>query len=480
MSLSMREIASKVKKPVDVPEVDPMQTWAEFVVEKGYEDIPSEVIDHIKKLFLDTLGITIGGSKQLTVPEIVNLVKSWGGAEQSTILVYGGKVPAPNAAFAIGPMTRALDMGDTHPQCCHISEYVVPSLLPAAEWKGGVSGKEFLTAYALAAELGSRMGNACHSMGIGLQVGRQPQFGVFEATAAVGKLFGLDKLTLQHALGIAYHCMTARDYQMYFEGTLMQRGHHAFVCQDAINCVLLAQRGMTGALKVFTGEKGMFAIDYPWESEYGPLTEDMGKKWDLLRCSIKLYASCRCNHSPIDASLNIIKGNNIDFHDIAEINIEMDPGCKRLTGEPEDFRCWNPQTMAEGQFSLRFAVSCAIIKNKVFIDDYEPKEFYNKEVRALMEKVKKPTVNGDFQGFESSVSIKLKDGKEFTKRMTIDDIKGGVNNPLSWDDVIAKFNMSPPFGAVPFPRKNLDQIIEKCRNLEEVKDMVEIIRLMTP
>jgi len=158
----VRGEVSHFKKPAEIPAIEPMEELAQFVVETDYEDLPPEVVEYIKKLFLDTLGITIGGSLQKAIPEIVSLVKSWGGAEHSTILIYGGKVPAPNAAFAIGPMTRALDMGDTHPQACRISEYVVPALLPAAELRGGVSGKELITAYALAAELGGRIGVACH------------------------------------------------------------------------------------------------------------------------------------------------------------------------------------------------------------------------------------------------------------------------------------------------------------------------------
>ena len=108
-------------------------------------------------------------------------------------------MPAPNAAFANGPMARAVDMGDTHPQACHISEYVVPALLPAAELRGGVTGKEFITAYALGAEIGSRFGNACRAMETAYVAGRDPQFGIFEATVAVAKLLGLGKDAMQNA-----------------------------------------------------------------------------------------------------------------------------------------------------------------------------------------------------------------------------------------------------------------------------------------
>jgi 2-methylcitrate dehydratase PrpD len=78
----VREEVSHLKKPTEIPAVEPMEQLAQFIVETDYEDLPPEVVEYIKKLFLDTLGITIGGSSQKAIPEIVGLVKSWGGAKQ--------------------------------------------------------------------------------------------------------------------------------------------------------------------------------------------------------------------------------------------------------------------------------------------------------------------------------------------------------------------------------------------------------------
>lgn len=475
----MKEYFSHVKRPAEASSTEPMETWTQFIVETDYTYLPPEVVEHIKKLFLDTLGITIGGSLQKSIPEIVSLVKSWGGAEQSTILIYGGKVPTPNAAFAIGPMTRALDMGDTHPQACHISEYLVPALLPAAELKGGISGKEFITAYALGAEIGCRLGNACHAMGAAWAAGRAPQFGQFVATTAVSRLLGLNKASMRDALGIAYHLLNARDDLMYAEKTLMVRVHHSFVCQDAINAVLLAQRGVTGAHKVFSWERGaLFALDYVWESEYKPLIEGLGFTWELLKDSIKLYASCYCNHSPISGVIALITKNDINLTDMEEISIELDPGCWINVCDPPEVS-WNPQNMVEAQFSLPFAISTAIIKGKVFVDDYAQAELRNKDVQVLMQKVK-GSLNEALAPFESIVTISLKNGTKYTARTTIDEIKGGFLNPLSWDEVIEKFKLFLPFSATKIPNSNIDKLIEKCKSLELLSDISDIISLMTP
>ena len=458
---------------------EPMEAICPFVVNTKYEDLPPVVVDHVKKLILDTIGITIAGSSQEAIPQIVDLVKSWGGAKQSTILLYGGKVPAPNAAFAIGPMTRALDMGDTHPQAAHVSEYIFPAMIPAVEMKGKVNGKEFITAYALAQELGCRLGNATQSMGKGSRLnGRHPHFGTLEATAAVAKLLGLNLATTQNALGIAYHLTTAIDMQMYVEANLMIRGHHAFIAQDAINAVLLAQRGVTGAQKVFSGKYGMFAVHFPWEPKPNLLTIGLNKDWEMLHNAIKLYASCRYTHGPIDAVISFVKDKKLRLSDITEISIEVDPGGYVTVCEPRDKRM-DPKTVMEAQFSLPYVVATALVKGKVYVDDYTQEELKNKAVRTLMPLVK-CSPNDSLAPFETVTTITLRDGVVHKKRLNIEEVKGAFLNQLSWDEVVHKFNMSLPMSAFKIPEASIKQLIEKCKNLENVNNMDEIIKLLTP
>jgi len=63
---------------------------------------------------LDTLGTLFAGSTAHGGHEVVEVTKEWGGKEESTIIAYGGKVPAPMAAFCNASMAHALDLDDTH------------------------------------------------------------------------------------------------------------------------------------------------------------------------------------------------------------------------------------------------------------------------------------------------------------------------------------------------------------------------------
>ena len=132
-----------------VGEEDSLDTLCRIVVDTKYEHLPSNVINHGKHCILDTIAVTIGGSAMEGIPAVVDLVKERGGKPESTIPFYGGKVPASEAALAIGPMSRAMDFGEIHEEAGHCSEYIVPTLMAAAGLKDKMTGKEWLTAFVL-------------------------------------------------------------------------------------------------------------------------------------------------------------------------------------------------------------------------------------------------------------------------------------------------------------------------------------------
>ena len=147
---SKKEMITPTHEPAlaEAANEDPWIRICRFIVDTEYEDLSADEISYIKTWILDTMAITVGGSGQEGITEIVGMVKEQGGKQESLLPFYGGKVPASMAAFAIGPMTRALDMGDISPGG-HNSEYVFPALLAATGLKDKVSGKEFLTAFAV-------------------------------------------------------------------------------------------------------------------------------------------------------------------------------------------------------------------------------------------------------------------------------------------------------------------------------------------
>jgi len=133
--------------------MDAAYLFAKNLISVNYEDIPEDVVEATKKQILDNLGVAVGGSSKLGVKELLELIIDWGGKEESTILCYGNKVPAPNAAQVNATMSHALDYDDTGNGPVHSSAVIVPTCLAVAERKGKLSGREFITAVSLGVDM---------------------------------------------------------------------------------------------------------------------------------------------------------------------------------------------------------------------------------------------------------------------------------------------------------------------------------------
>jgi 2-methylcitrate dehydratase PrpD len=88
--------------------MDAAYLFARNFVNTRYENLPPEVVEATKKEILDLLGVALGGMSQPGATHVCELVKEWGGKEESSIIGSSQKVPAPNAAQANATMAHAL------------------------------------------------------------------------------------------------------------------------------------------------------------------------------------------------------------------------------------------------------------------------------------------------------------------------------------------------------------------------------------
>ena len=458
-----------------VGQEDPMSTPCKMVIDTNYEDLPAKVVNHAKRCILDTLAITIAGSAMDGIPAIVDLVKERGGKPESIIPFYGGKVPASEAGLAIGPMSRAADLGDVHLEATHSSEHTFPTLLAATGLKDKVSGREFIAAYVVGQEVLIRIGIAFKVLSVGTPLyGRSAGHFIFGCVASAAKLLGLSSEELANAEGIAAGMTQPHDMGMYTEGTLMARVHHGFISQDAINACLMAQRGITGPRQeVLLGPRGYLGFA-KWETEPDAITRGLGEEWEMLDVVMKAYSACGGTHTSVDAILDQMREHNFKAEDIAGIEIDVTPTNRFILCTPEEVK-WDPQTVPECQFSLPYVVATAAYDKDIFLNSYTPQARARKEVRELMTRI---TVKEDASlpvVPASRVHTMLKDGRKFSTECLF--VKGHPQKPFTEHDLIDKFKKCVPYSAYKLNKAVVDSLIKACLNLEKVDDVVSALLL---
>ena len=454
-----------------------MSTLCRMALQTHYDDLPAGVIRHTKHTLLDAMAVTIGGSGMEGIPAIVELVKDKGGKAETMLPFYGGKVPAAEAALAIGPMPRAMDCGDLHEEAGHITEYIVASLLAATGLRKNVTGKEFLTAMAVGQEILIRIGKAYKVISRAVKAHDCGGHYIFGAVAAVGKLLGLTQEQLENAQGIARTMTQPHTMAIYAPATLMVRVHHGLVCQSAINACLLASKGITGPRQeVLLGPKG-FLSTARWETEPEALTRDLGERWMLTDIITKGYSACYFSHSSIDGIREQMRTHGFSATDIARIDIDVSTSGWRAVCEPTDKK-WNPQTVPECQFSLPYSVASAAFDNKVFLESYTPEARARQDVRELMTRIS-ATEDPAVSDWGARMTTTLRDGRVFTNEYVY--VKGHPKNPFSEQDFIDKFRMCVPYSAYPLSEQVVDALIEHILHLELLDDIVPaLLAPLTP
>lgn len=294
---------------------------AKFVRELEYEQIPEDTVAVMKRLLLTVVGTGVAGASEEGCLELREMLVDRGGKPEATVLVFGDKLPATSAAQINGAMCRALDYCDGMVPGLHIGSSLIPAALAAAELRGKCSGREFITALIVGAEVGSRLNLTADEYD-----GFDPTgvAGVYAATATAARLLGLDEEQVLNALALAFN-RCGGSFQCNVDGTLAVRLIQGWVADSGVTCALLAKKGMTGPANFINGVYGYLHLFARDKHDPNAITSELGKTYLFKELLFKSYPSCGCTLAPTDLALQILKENNLTPERVASAEIRLTP-----------------------------------------------------------------------------------------------------------------------------------------------------------
>jgi 2-methylcitrate dehydratase PrpD len=449
---------------------------AELTVCLRYDDLPEEAQRKASNLMLDLLGSIIGSKRVKSSRIAAELAIELDGPEESTIIGYGRKVAAPNAAFANAIQGYAFDFADDHNESnAHPSVATIPASLALGE-KLGASGKEVIEAIALGNEVVCRLGSAF--LGKAYYQGFHPTStcGTFGATISAAKLLGLDRQQTVHSQGIAGSqvggLMAWNTSGSYTKR--LQAGHPALV---GIISAMMAQKGFDGPPAIIEGEDG-FLQAYSFNREYDTslITDGLGEEWTFVDSSIKVYPCCRYSAGHLDACLDIVNKYNPNLDEIERVFIRTSDYTIRLLARP---RKMSPQNVVDTQFSMPWQTAIALIDGKIDVDTFTEANIHREDVRKLMEKVEW-VVDKEFERrypehYSCAVTVAMENGEEYTS--VVDDPKGDWRNPVTQDELEEKFTSLATREIEDEDR--IQRIIDFVTNIHEVDDVGVLYTLVS-
>ncbi|HST74547.1 MAG TPA: MmgE/PrpD family protein [Acetobacteraceae bacterium] len=450
---------------------DPAALLAAQVHRTAFPDLPATTVAATKRDIIDTFGCMLGGSGAPGIATLLKLTRRWGGREESGVLLHDLRLPAPEAALLNAAMGHALDFDDTldHGGSIHPGVSVLAASLAAAEMQGGgVSGRDLLLAVALGLDVSCRIAIAA-TVDRGWH--RTAAIGVFGATAAVGKLIGLDAAQMEQALGIALS-FSSGSRQSIVDGALTKRLQAGQAARDGIFSAMLAAEEFTGARGTLAGRFGFFELYQPGGYDLAPLTDALGTAFRGDEVSFKPYPCGRPLHAALDAALAIRDELGIaTAADIADITVNLDAAIHRDQFESGPHRA-RPTQIVEAQFSLPFLASIALLRGRVGIADVARVE--DAEILALAARVRGEPAPEQRPRDWARLTVRRTDGRTAIRETTTP--LGSPARPLSEAQSAAKFRDCAANAVPALDRAAADRILARLSDLENLPDAADLVR----
>jgi 2-methylcitrate dehydratase PrpD len=453
---------------------------ADFIVNTRYTDVPAEVLDLARKSILDGLGLALAGSVAET-GEIVRKYLSSNGLTSGGATVIGSSLKAPVrfAALANGVGIHADDYDDTqlavakdrvYGLLTHPTAPTLPVALALTETRS-MTGKDLLLAYNVGVEVETKISEAINPRHYEDGFHSTGTVGVFGAAATASKLMGLDRPHVLRALGIAGS--EAAGLRENF-GTMTKPFHAGRAAESGVVAAEFASLGWTATDEILESPRGFFqAAGGGWDPN--ALMGKLGKPWTFVSpgISIKPSPSGSLTHPGIGEMLRLIRENRITPDQVASVDVGTNKNM------PNALIHHHPTDNLQAKFSMEFCMAAALLFGQVGLTQFNDEVVNSRPVQETIKRVHfgvSPVAEAaGYDKMTTIIDIHMKDGQTISGRA--DFGKGSPANPMSYDEVAAKFMDCAAYAR--WPESKSKAIVSTVRKLEDLPDIRQLTTLLS-
>jgi len=447
---------------------------ADFVDSLTYNDIPGEAKKNARIAILDFTGVAIAGSHSPQAEIVIRHIQERGEQPAAGLLGREMRTSACSAALANGVFGHALEFDDSNLSMDgHPSAPVLPAVFALGEQEG-LSGAEIITAYIAGFETEAKLGRATaldlcergwHTTSI---------LGIFGAAAASCRLLKLPGSQIRTAFGIASSMASGTKKNF---GTMAKSLHCGMAAQNGITAARLAQNGFSAAEDVFdTGSGFLKMLGIPDRDISGPITGTLGNPFDIVSPGVMLkpYPCCGNIFTSMQALEDIVSSNSIQHKDIEKI--ESDVSCLVM----ESLCKKQPENALEARFSLECCLGTLLLEGGLALSHFSDSWLHSRALEQIMRKIScsihpemdsRDKLSDEF----AEVTVILKGGSKYKKRVYKSKRKGGIEHPLSQDEVLAKYRQC---AQDVIGRSSTEKSIQSFMDLENVGNIQDVMGLL--
>jgi len=390
-----------------------------------------------RRNILDSLGCAIAALPGAPFAALRDQFDEYRGAQQGTCSLIGGGRAAPDdAALYNAGLVRYVDLLDSYMSpggLCHPSDNF-GAILAAAEHVSA-SGEDFMLALAVAYEIQARITAVVPVMAKGFNHAIQL---AISASASAGKLFGLTAEQIAHAVAIStvdnisltcVHSEPVSQWKGFSPGMTGMR---------AVYAASLAKRGLTGPLALFEGPNGLVRMfDQPIDIDWDDPALDV-----IHQTVMKKYCSLIHGQPVLEATLALRREHGIEAEEVASVKCDIFQMGYDIAGGGSFGDKDHPMTKEQADYNLKYLIAAALLDGQVGPAQLETQRIQAADAQALLQRVTvvpDETYSRQYPGaLNTRVTIALTDGRVVSKEHV--GFEGGIENPLTWERTVEKFN----------------------------------------
>src|SRR5580704_14634018 len=417
------------------------QYLGQFVLQTKYEDIPAKVLELGKKSILDGFGLALAGSRAESGPISRKYIEQCGGNGKATVIGTAMKTSPRFAALLNGISIHADDFDDTQLAAAkdrvygllmHPTVPVLPAIFALAEQRL-VSGKEWLLAYQIGAEVECKIAEAISPRHYQDGFHTTGTCGPFGSAAACAKLLKFDLPETLKTFGLA--ASQSGGLRENF-GTMtkpFQAGHAA---ESGLVSAELVALGWTAAEQILEADRGFFHAS---GGSYDPsaIMDRLGQPWTFASpgISLKPYPSGSLAHPAMSELARLIEANKIQAAQVEKVDVGAN---HNMTTTLLHHR---PKNGLEAKFSMEFCMAILLLRGKAGLGEFSDQVVQRAEVQEMIGRVNfyvdPEAESAGYDKMTSLLRIHLKDGRTISGRAEF--AKGSPSNPMSFVEAAAKF-----------------------------------------
>lgn len=405
-----------------------------FVASIDLAKVPEEARHQTTLSILDTIGCIVLGIDTPDGEMMLRAETARAGLGEATVLGTKTRLPVESAAMVNGYLGDIFELNDL--LAGHPSIAVVPAALALAETRGS-SGAQLLKAVLAGLETTSRIYAAYRGrertypeIGNGF-VGFMNTIGV---AAAASSLFGFDAERTADALAVGAALAGWCPAEALFRdgGTIKPILFGGWPAAVGIQGARYAEHGLTGPRKVLDGDFGFYrAISHDFDTS---VVVAPGR-WFTTEPRRKVHACCGYMHSAIDVAASIRRDHGKDAFSKGPIKISSLSRVIDAVSKPRPPRSGN-----EARFHLEYCVAIAALHGDLILPEHTAdltQYLADPDVQSLMQRIEIIRESKYTSYYECEIALTTPEGREV--RVSGKAPKGSLTNPLSDEEVVAKF-----------------------------------------